>query len=166
MTFNRITTLFLAVFAVAAFVLPASAQDAAAIEAAKRLIKVTDLETTLNESYVTGLDAQTAQFKQMGISDAGIAELKAEMLKFCKEIMPWKDLEPEFIRIYSEAFTAAELDELTAFHQTPIGKKSLKVMPGLMAEGMKLGQTKVQENMGLLQQRITPIIQKHMGGGI
>ncbi|HYC58879.1 MAG TPA: DUF2059 domain-containing protein [Thermoanaerobaculia bacterium] len=43
------------------------------------------------------------------------------------------------IRIYAKYFTESELVDLTAFYQTPTGKKSIAVMPDLVREGMEAG---------------------------
>ncbi len=136
--------------------------DPEAVKAASALIDSMDMENLLTKSLETSLDTQTKQFSQMGMSAAGVAELKTEMLAFMKEVMAWEDLRPEFVRIYAESFTAAELNELTAFYQTPTGRKAASVMPDLMSKGMVLGQEKVQARAAELQQRIMPIIQRHM----
>lgn len=136
--------------------------DPEAVKAASALIDSMDMENLLTKSLETSLDTQMKQFSQMGIPAAGVAELKSEMLAFMKEVMAWEDLRPEFVRIYAESFTAAELNELTAFYQTPTGRKAASVMPDLMSKGMILGQEKVQARAAELQQRIMPIIQRHM----
>lgn len=136
-------------------------QSNAAAEATKELLDSLNMETILEQSIEVSLDSQMDQFSQMGISEEGVKELKAEMLKFMREVMAYEGLEPDLIRIYSEAFTADELKELTAFYRTPTGQKTLELMPSLMAEGMQLGQARVQARIGELQERITPIIEKY-----
>lgn len=140
----------------------AAEPDSEAVKAASELIDSMDLENLLAKSMETSLDAQTKQFSQMGMSAVGVAELKAEMLAFMKEVMVWEELRPEFIRIYAESFTAAELNELKAFYQTPTGRKAATMMPELMGKGMILGQEKVQARAAELQQRLMPIIQRHL----
>jgi len=136
--------------------------DAETMAAAKELFQTMDMEEILNGSMDSAMDGQMSQLKQIGLPEEGLAELKTEMLKFIKEVMPWSELEPEMTRIYASNFTKAELDDLTAFYKTPTGQKAAKLTPVLMAEGMKIGQDRMMARMGELQQRITPIIQKHM----
>ena len=76
------------------------------------------------------------------------------MMKFFQKHMSWESLEFEFIYIYSQAFTAQELKELTAFYETPTGKKTIEKMPQLMAQGAQIGAARVQENMQELQAMI------------
>lgn len=152
-------------FAIACLAAPGRAQETVDPEraaAAEALFTSFDMKKMLEESMAEGLNPQMAQFRQMGLSEAGVTELKAEMLAFLKDAMKWEDLQPEFIRIYANAFTAEEMNEMTKFYNTPVGKKAMSMTPKLMAEGMMIGQKAVEARQAELQQRITPIIQKHM----
>ena len=140
----------------------AKAPDAETLAAAKELLGVMHMEETLNSSMETGMDVQLEQLKQLKIGEAGLKELKAEMLKFIGEVISWEEMEPEMLRIYASNFTKEELNDLSTFYKTPTGQKAVKLTPQLMAEGMKLGQSRMMARMPELQARITPIIQKHM----
>ncbi len=146
-------------------VLPGRGQDAVDPDraaAAEGLFASMDMQKMLEESMAAGLDPQMAQFRQMGLSEAGVTELKTEMLSFLNDVMKWETLKPQFVRIYAEAFTAEEMKAMTEFYNTPVGKKAMALTPKLMTEGMTLGQKAVEDRQAELQQRITPIIQKHM----
>jgi uncharacterized protein len=162
---TKIRRLFLAGTA-ALFALSATleAQEAAPdrAAAAKKLFASMDMANLLQASMAEGLEPQMAQFKQMGMSDPGVTELKAEMLAFLTETMKWETLEPEFVRIYATAFTAGEMQEMIDFYKTPTGKKAIAMTPKLMSEGMMIGQKAVEERQAELQARITPIIEKHL----
>ena len=165
---KSLLTLFALVMGLAIATPPLSAQDAAAepdpkaVEAAGKLLDSMDMEKTMQESLKTSLDAQMQQFAQLGLPPAGIEELKKEMFDFLSDVLSWDEIRPTVVNLYAQSFTAEELDELRAFYQTPTGKKALSLMPQLMNEGMMLGQQKVQERAAELNQRIAPIIQKHM----
>lgn len=45
-----------------------------------------------------------------------------------------------YVPIYRRHYTKAEIDQLIAFYQTPIGKKSIRVMPAIFQESMQAGQ--------------------------
>ncbi|HRQ90001.1 MAG TPA: DUF2059 domain-containing protein [Bacteroidia bacterium] len=130
--------------------------------AAEAMFSAMEMEKLLKESIEQGLDTQMEQFRQMGLPEEGVVELYKEMLAFMVETMDWEKLKPEFVRIYATAFTADEMKEIVAFYATPVGKKTISLTPKLMAEGMVIGQKKVEERQTELQQRITPILQKHM----
>jgi uncharacterized protein len=50
------------------------------------------------------------------------------------------DMETEMIALYSRHFTADELKQIAAYYRTPIGMKSMQLMPQVMAESMAIGQ--------------------------
>ena len=54
-------------------------------------------------------------------------------------------LEPEMVKLYTNGFSEAELKELLAFYQTPVGRKVLEQMPQLMAHSAQLTQARLQQ---------------------
>lgn len=50
------------------------------------------------------------------------------------------EMEGEMVALYSRHFTAAELKQIAAYYRTPVGMKSLQVMPQVMAESMAISQ--------------------------
>jgi len=47
--------------------------------------------------------------------------------------------------VYARYFTKSEIDELVAFYRTPIGQKSIRVMPMIVQESMAVGQRWAEE---------------------
>ncbi|MAS95417.1 MAG: hypothetical protein CMO55_19635 [Verrucomicrobiales bacterium] len=130
--------------------------------AAESLIETMKMGEMFEDSLSGAYETQMGQFAKMGMSPEGISKLKAEMLEFTLEIMPWSEMKPEMVRIYASYFTAEELNALDEFYKTPTGQKASRLMPELMAEGMRLGQQRVESRMGELQQRIAPIIEEEL----
>jgi hypothetical protein len=83
-----------------------------------------------------------------------LAPFKPVMMKFFSKHMSWASLKPEFLKIYSEAFSAKELREINEFYSTDTGKKTIQLMPSLMAQGGQIGAARVQANIGELQEMI------------
>jgi hypothetical protein len=50
------------------------------------------------------------------------------------------DMEVEMIALYSRHFTVDELKQIAAYYRTPVGTKSMQLMPQVMAESMAIGQ--------------------------
>lgn len=65
------------------------------------------------------------------------------------------DLESELVQIYMEAFTEAELREITAFYKTPVGQKALAAMPELMKKGAEIGMRRAQDHSAELEAMLT-----------
>lgn len=50
------------------------------------------------------------------------------------------EMEAEMVPLYSRHFTSDELKQIAAYYRTPVGIKSLQVMPQVMAESMAISQ--------------------------
>ncbi len=83
-----------------------------------------------------------------------IARYQQDMKAFFAKYMSWASLKDDMVTIYMAEFTELELKELTAFYQTPVGKKTVQRMPALMAKGAEMGQRRVQEHLPELQAAI------------
>ncbi len=60
----------------------------------------------------------------------------------------------ELAAVYTEEFTEAELDQILAFYNTPVGEKMRAITPELTKKGMEIGQQWGQE--------LQPIMMKYM----
>lgn len=60
--------------------------------------------------------------------------------EFAKEIKS-EDLIEMVVPVYDKYYTEDDVDQLLAFYKTPIGKKSIEVMPQIAQESMLAGQS-------------------------
>ncbi|SOC80386.1 hypothetical protein SAMN06296241_1935 [Salinimicrobium sediminis] len=60
----------------------------------------------------------------------------------------------QMAQIYTEEFTEAEIDQILAFYNTPVGQKMREITPELTRKGMEIGQQWGQE--------LQPIMMKYM----
>lgn len=81
-------------------------------------------------------------------------EVMDVMAEFTKEFMSWEDLRPEYVRIYRDAYTEAELMELIAFYKTPVGRKTVEITPELVRQSAETRQKLLQQHLPELQRRI------------
>jgi hypothetical protein len=122
-------------------------------EAAAKLLEALNMEKVFNDAINATLDLQIKQNPQL-------ARLRGVMSAFFAKNMSWAALKDEIAAAYAAEFTAAELDEMTAFFKTPTGKKFASKQSLLMAKGMEIGQRRVQANMPELQRAIQEEMQK------
>jgi len=122
------------------------AADTAPVEAA-RLLDTLNLERVLKESIETSLDAQIQR-------QPGLAPYRTVMLSFMAKYMSYEGLKGELVDIYAKEFSGEELATLREFYQTPVGRKAIERLPALMAQGMQMGQRRVQAHMGELEDMI------------
>lgn len=139
----RFPTLF---FAVAlAFATPAVAQapkpvDSAALAQAKLFLEKSG-SAAVSQQMVNGiLAAQKASLERSNPGKtAEINEVVGLMqAEFAKEIPAMIDA---MATVYARHFTKDELTEVTAFYDTPVGRKMVKEMPQIVSETMTVAQT-------------------------
>ena len=122
-----------------------SADDAA--EEAEKLLEIMGMDTILQQSIEQTLQIQLQQ-------NPALTPYKHVMVEFFSKYMSYESLKREMAEIYANAFNADELRELNNFYRTPVGRKTIELMPTLMSQGAQLGANRVQENIGELQQMI------------
>jgi uncharacterized protein len=97
------------------------------------------LTAGLTQSFWPLIQGQLA-----GKVDAAAQEqLKVEFERIQRDSL--REVMKDAPAIYARHFTASELRELTAFYKTPLGQKSLKAMPQIMADSVQLIMPRMPE---------------------
>ncbi|NPA50994.1 MAG: DUF2059 domain-containing protein [Epsilonproteobacteria bacterium] len=73
---------------------------------------------------------------------------------FFKKYLVWDKLKKEMAKLYVKEFTPQELKKLNDFYKTPLGQKTLKVMPKLARESAAIWQKMVAKHIPELQKEI------------
>ena len=126
----------------------ARADDKSHKKAAEDLLKVMQVEQQLDTSIAQSLDMQMK-------ANPALATKRPAMEKFFKKHMSYASLKPDLVKMYADAFTEQELNQIRDFYLTPAGQKMVEKSPELMVKGMQIGAKRVQDNMGELQQMLS-----------
>lgn len=110
-----------------------------AVVKAERLIDLFGADSTIEQMIVPMIDQITGIIIQANPEDGPvIRELMNDYF-----LPEFKNRLPEYMelsaRLYAEHFTEAEIDELIAFYETPLGQKMIAKFPVLTQESMQLG---------------------------
>jgi hypothetical protein len=118
---------------------PATSETDARLSAARKLMETTGA-IGMARQMIDGLEQQLVQIIASANpgKEAQVQSLVTELLmpEFRARI---GELEEPTLRVWADAFTVAEMDELLAFYATPIGRKTLSVMPQLSQQSSALG---------------------------
>jgi hypothetical protein len=82
------------------------------------------------------------------------------MVDVMLEQMRYDVMEPEYIRLYTESFSQADVDGMLAFYRSPAGQSMLKKMPGLMKNSMVLIQQRMQLLMPQIQKLQSEMVEQ------
>jgi uncharacterized protein len=118
-----------------------------ALQAANELMTVMSTDTI--RQMVTGVTNQiwpsverSIRSKRSDIDQKTLSELRSEFERIQLQYMA--NVMADAPAIYARHFTAQELREMIAFHRTPIGQKSLRVLPQVMSEVFAIVGPKMQ----------------------
>jgi uncharacterized protein len=160
------------VLAVALCLLGASAASASeSIDAAKeaainRLFDAMEFEKTMQQMMCCARSAiQSSALPDEKKSEA-LAKLEAEMPAMSSALMDQfvgkeflDDVQKTTIQIYARHFTVEDLDQLSAFYRSPIGKKMLTKMPVIMQESMQVTMQQLQRRLPAIQEELMKRVQ-------
>lgn len=125
----------------------AAAEDGR-LQAAMNLLESMDMRVNLARTVEQVTTAEVEKSPEL-------VPYKGVMLEFMNRYMGFDNLKSDLAKLYADAFTKVELEELARFYQTPVGKKTLQQMPELTVRGGLLGQRKVEEHLAELEAMIT-----------
>ncbi len=141
-TLRRAARATAVVVALASFGLPAFAQpkpSPAAMATAQQLIKITGATTLFNPLVPGVVEQAKLLFLQQNPDLA--KDLNEVAKKLRTEYAPrLSELTKHVANLYVRHFTEAELKQLLAFYQSPLGKKFLAQQPQIVDSSMKYAQ--------------------------
>jgi uncharacterized protein len=145
--YRSLTRCLLPVFAVVFLFTPmlVAADEASHHQQVETLFRLTQMEKKLQESVNTVLQLQLRQYPQL---QKDSKKLEA----FLQKYIGWEALKADITDMYMKTFSEAELEQINAFYITPAGQKVINVVPQLVQQRNQIAMTRLQNNIGELQQ--------------
>jgi len=153
---------FKAAFIVAAFVMLFRGGDlfaqaktnitAAHFKAAEEVLQASGVDVQFKES----IEALVNQYSEQ-VAVEKREKFKRVLNTFMAKYASWDNVKDSLSSIYAEAFSEAELKQLAAFYQTPLGKKLVREQPFLLQKSMQFGQTLIASHQVELQQMLQDV---------
>lgn len=125
--------LFIALALTLAAAAPAAAQpepSASELALVHEFLEVTRTSENLTRTIEALLQGGVGEDMPPGFVDV--------MREFFAEHFRYKDLEPGFIRMYTDLFTDEELRGLIAFYRTPVGQRMVELTPEIAARTQQI----------------------------
>jgi uncharacterized protein len=124
-----------------------AAFSASQLKAAEQLLIATGINNQFGGIVDNMISSSSAQ-----IPEAQRGEFINVMKRFMVKYYSWDALKVEFAKMYAAEYTEDELNQLTAFYNSPLGKKVGAKTPVLMQKGMALGQKTIADHRPELEQ--------------
>lgn len=151
--------LILALVLLFAGALPAAAQGEPSAEemaAAREVLRASQAR----EGFVRGFE--------LGMAESAGSDMTEQMKSVIREVMleefDWDEMEPEYARLYADLFTLDELRQLTAFYNSPVGRRMAETSPELAVGVQRIVNPRLQAVLPRLMQRVMEQASKEEGG--
>jgi uncharacterized protein len=112
-----------------------------------RLAKLDQLSTQAMDQVMTQMSSgalqQMAGGKVTGDDQKRLDEFSAKVRQLVNRTMGWQALEPQYAKLYADAYTEQQLDDLIAFYKSPTGQVMVERTPILMKESSAIAQQKM-----------------------
>lgn len=156
-TTSRMLTRTCCLIAATAVVLPLAthAQDSTArrtptpgaIAAAEQLLVLMNTERVMRAAITATFDAQVKAQPLM-------APFMDVMQQWADRVITMKAMGPQLARVYAEFFSEAELRQMIAFYQSPVGRRLAAVLPELTRRGSEIGAAVAEAHTAELEAAI------------
>jgi len=111
----------------------------------------------MKESY----EGMIKRITQMQVQSNPQLQKIAPMIEaFFTKYMGWEAQRGDIAALYAKNYTTEELKELSKFYQSPLGQKTIQIMPQLAAASAKIGQSKMMEHMPEMKAMIEAELKK------
>ena len=117
------------------------------------------LDLTTTESFIRAWSEGFLKIFSGMAAAGGTEEQKKEIAMISNtvsEVMTaeYPKLAEKLTAVYDKYYTHEEIEELIAFYQSPVGQKTIKILPALTTESMKLGMEWGKSLMPLIEKRL------------
>ena len=117
-------------------------------KAAENLLLVLEVDKSLPKVVAQVVDNQVQHNPQL-------APQRDILQRFLTTYLNWASVKAETITAYTHEFTEPELQQLTAFYKTPLGKKANEKMPQLAIIAGQIGLRHAQAHETELRQMLS-----------
>jgi uncharacterized protein len=79
-------------------------------------------------------------------------DLNDKVMKIVSGALDWNALEPEYAKLYADAYTEQQIDDLLAFYKSPTGQVMVEKTPILMQQANAISQQRMAAALPQIQQ--------------
>jgi len=111
----------------------------------------------MKESY----EGMIKRVTQMQIqANPELKAIKPAIEAFFTKFMGWEAQKGDIAALYAKNYTVEELKELNKFYQSPLGQKTVQIMPQLAAASAQIGQSRMMQHMPEMKAMIETELKK------
>ena len=114
---------------------------------AKLLLDTMHMGKSMNSAMQGMLQTQLA-------SNPKMLQFKDDLELFINKHASYEALYPDLLELYAQTYSVEEMRELTRFYKSPIGQRTIELMPELMIRAQQMGVKRVEDNKAELVEMV------------
>ncbi len=131
------------------------------ISEAYEMLETMHMDKTYKKMIDRMIGAQAAILPPKLKEDKNKMEKYNKIMKdFLVKYVSWDKVSDDMAKLYAKYYTTEELRHIKAFYLTPVGQKTLRLMPKLVNEGMQLSQSKIMPHIKEMQEEIMELMKE------
>ncbi len=103
------------------------------------------LEQAQEERIESMSQQQLAGLVLDGDQKKSYSEFREKVVALLRGAASWKALEPDILKLYSDAYSEEEIDGILAFYRTPVGRTMLAKTPQLTDQSIAISQRRMAD---------------------
>lgn len=142
------------------FAFTASADEASKNAKIEQLFTLSKVDRSVQTGIDQTLDQMKSAIQQMFAGSPAAeqakntADLQGKISKILLDALGWDKLKPLYVKMYSEAYSEHQIDDLLAFFKTPTGQALVDKGPVLAEKGGEAAQQRLSAVMPSIQKII------------
>lgn len=141
------------------------ADDASKIAKVHEFFKIAKMDQAANVAMNTTITRVTTritqQMRSVSVTTASqqrVDELNKKLKKLIVNDLSWDSLEPEYTKLYADAYTEQQLDDLIAFYRTPTGQAVAEKTPIIAGRIADVSQERLAALLPQIQQIVRDFV--------
>jgi hypothetical protein len=145
---KRFPLLFLSSFLVIAGT--AKADEASKTAKLEEFFRISRTEEMITENLALSMNqAKSELIQQMAALNSSpdqnkiLEEWRSKVEKIMSNASSWERVKPAYIKIYSDAYTEGQIDDIVTFYRSPTGQAMVARNPDLMTKASQIVQNRI-----------------------
>ncbi len=138
---------------------PAAAVNQEALTEAYEMLEIMGMDKTYMKTIDKMLAAQEKMIHPALRNDREkMDKYNRIMREFMLKYVGWDKIRDDIARLYVRHYTAEEIRDIKKFYLTPVGQKTLRIMPQIAADTVRLTNDRILPHAQELQGKITELL--------
>ena len=122
-----------------------------------------NLQRTLalvSEQMKSGFFEQLSGVKLPPDRQKDVDEFQDKVTKVIADAFSWEKLRPAYVKLFADAYSEQELDDIIAFYKSPTGRSMVAKTPELMVRANEVSKQRLAEAMPKMRELMTEFVRR------